>query len=51
MFILQIIDRDTKKIVQEEKRKTKTAFDRLWSKAIQNVNSIKYKLKMIETND
>ena len=44
-YILEIIDRDTGKIIQTETRKSEQAFDRLWSKAISNVNSLKYKLK------
>ena len=44
-YILEIIDRDTGKITQTETRKSEEAFDKLWSKAIKNVNPLKYKLK------
>ena len=44
-YILEIIDRDTGKIIQTETRKSQEAFDRLWYKAMSSVNALKYKLK------
>jgi len=44
VFILQIIDRKTGKVVQEETRKTSIAFDRLWDKAVKNINPLVYKI-------
>ena len=44
-YVLEIIDRKTGDIVQTEKRKSAAAFDRLWCKALSNVNSLKYKLR------
>ena len=46
-YILEIIDRDTGKIIQTETRNSQVAFDRLWWKAKSNVNELKYKLKSI----
>ena len=47
-YILEVIDRDTGKVVQTETRKSSRAFDRLWCEAMKNVNSLKYKLKAKE---
>lgn len=44
IYILDVIDRRTKEIVQTETRKSEHAFDRLWCRAISNVNQLKYKL-------
>jgi len=58
LWVLTIIDRKTKEIVQTETRKSEQAADRLWCKAISNVNPLKYKMKIEkltgernETND
>lgn len=45
VYTLEIIDRDSGKVVQAETRKSEQAFDRLWCQAIKNVNPLKYKLK------
>ncbi len=45
-YTLEIIDRDSGRVVQTETRKSATAFDRLWCKAISNINSLKYKLRI-----
>ena len=47
-YVIKVIDRKTEKIVQEELRKTKESADRLWWKAMKNVNHLKYHLKMEE---
>ena len=47
-YIIRIIDRETKEIVQEETRKSYQAADRLWCKALKNVNQLKYKMQFIE---
>lgn len=44
-YILDIIDRETGRVVQTESRKSQQAFDRLWNKARTNVNELAYKLK------
>lgn len=43
-YIIQIIDRKTNEVVQEEVRKSENTADRLWSLALKNVNPLKYKL-------
>ena len=47
-YIIRIIDRKTKEIVQEEKRKSYQAADRLWCQVLKNVNALKYKMEFIE---
>ena len=44
-YILDVIDRETGKIVQTETRHSPTSFDKLWGTAMLNVNTLKYKLK------
>ena len=47
-YVIEIIDRNTGHVVQTETRKSFDAFDRLWCKAMENVNQLKYKLKASE---
>lgn len=47
-YVIRVIDRKTKEIVQEEIRKTEKAADRLWCLALKNVNQLKYKLQFEE---
>lgn len=47
-FVIRVIDRKTKKIVQEYNRKSEKAADRLWCLALKNVNQLKYKLQFEE---
>lgn len=47
-YMIRITDRNTKKIVQEETRKSLRAADNLWCRALKNVNSLKYKMEFIE---
>lgn len=47
-YTLEVIDRDTGEVVQTETRKSPQAFDKLFCKAMSNVNGLKYKLKVIE---
>ena len=44
-FVIRVIDRKTKKIVQEETIKSEKAADRMWCLALKNVNPLKYKLQ------
>jgi len=46
-YILHIVDRKTGNIVSVETRKSYAAFDRLWSKAVTNINPLVYKLVAI----
>ena len=48
IYILEIIDRRTKKVVQTETRRTQQSFDRLWCKALSNINPLTYKLSASE---
>jgi len=43
-YILEIMDRKTKQVVQTETRKSEKAFQRLWENAIKNVNPLQYKI-------
>lgn len=47
-YKIQIIDRATKQVVQEEIRKSFSAADKLWCMALKNVNTLKYKMKFFE---
>ena len=47
-YVIRVIDRKTKKVVQEETRKSEKAADRLWCLALKNVNQLKYKLQFEE---
>lgn len=44
VYIIEVIDRKTKEIVQVEIRKSEQSFDRIWRKAISNINPLVYKL-------
>mgnify|MGYP001574965376 FL=1 len=48
VYIIRIIDKKTKIVVQEETRKTYDAAYNLWHKAMKNVNQLKYKMEFIE---
>lgn len=47
-YVIRVIDRKTKEVVQEETRKSEKAADRLWCLALKNVNQLKYKLQFEE---
>jgi hypothetical protein len=48
IYKIQIIDRKTNRIIQEETRKTQQAIDKLWCRCLTNVNPLIYKIKYIE---
>ena len=48
IYIIKIINKETKEVVQEESRKSYSAFCALWSKAVKNINPLIYKLKVVE---
>ena len=47
VYKIRIIDRKTKKIVQEETRKSLQAADRLWCMSLKNVNTLIYKMVFV----
>ena len=47
-YKLEVIDRKTGEVVQTETRMSSLAFDRLWYKAMDNINPLKYKLRESE---
>jgi len=48
-YVIRVIDRKTKEVVQEETRTSEKAADRLWCLALKNVNQLKYKLQFEES--
>jgi hypothetical protein len=44
-YVLKIIDRKTKEVVQIETRKSQRAFDNLWDKCLTNINALRYKME------
>lgn len=47
-YVVRVIDRKTKEVVQEDTRKSEKAAERLWCLALKNVNQLKYKLQFEE---
>lgn len=48
IYKIQIIDRKTKKVVQEETRKSEQTIEKLWCKCLANVNPLLYNIKYSE---
>ena len=44
LYVLTIYDKN-KNIVHRETRKSEQSFDRLWCKALSNINQLKYSIK------
>ena len=47
-YSIQVINRDTGEIVQTETRRSLDAATKVWDKAVENVNPLKYKLVWTE---
>ena len=45
-YVLTVLDRKSGNVVQIETRKSEQAFDRLWCKALTNVNTVIYKMNV-----
>ena len=43
-YILDVVDRKTGIVMKTETRRSSESFDRLWCKALRNVNPLQYKL-------
>ena len=44
IYTIQVINRDTGEVVQTETRKSLYAANKVWDKAVVNMNPLKYKL-------
>lgn len=50
-YAIRIVDRKTKKLVQEYIMKSEKSADRLWCIALRNVNQLKYKMEFEALKD
>jgi len=50
-YTIKIIDRETREVIQEETRKSLSAADKVWFKAMDNINQLKYKMVFLDNGD